>query len=64
MDSSNIGFRNTSGATVAMSSVTLSVVSPTSVMIFGTVTTQTASTPGFIAKDNNAAGYLGFNAEL
>jgi hypothetical protein len=64
MDSSNIAFRNSSGTSVAISSVTLSVASTTSVMIYGTVTTQTASTPGFIAKNSNAAGYLGFSAEL
>jgi hypothetical protein len=61
---SAIAFRNSSGSRASMSSVTLSDASATSVMVFGTVSTQTISTPGFICKNSNSAGYIAYIAEL
>jgi hypothetical protein len=66
IDVSNIAFRLFSGSTVSMTSTTFDVNQSTSnvATVYGTISASTAGTPGFIAKDNNANGYIGFTAEL
>jgi hypothetical protein len=66
IDYSAVGYRQTSGAIIGVTSVTLdtSQTSATVGNVYGTVSSTTASLPGFLAKNNNAAGYLGFSAEL
>ena len=66
IDYSAVGYRQTSGAVIAVSSVTLdtSQTSATVGNVYGTVSSTTATLPAFLAKNNNAAGYLGFSAEL
>jgi hypothetical protein len=66
IDYSAVGYRQTSGAIIAVSSVTLdtSQTSATVGNVYGTVSSTTAALPAFLAKNNNAAGYLGFSAEL
>jgi hypothetical protein len=38
--------------------------SATIVSIYGTTSSMTINLPGFLMKNNNSAGYLGFSAEL
>jgi len=66
IDSSNVAFRQTSGTVVGMTSVTndTSQGSTTVATIYGTTSVITANLPGFLVKNNNSAGYLGFSAEL
>jgi hypothetical protein len=66
IDVSNIAFRLFSGTTVSMTSTTLDVNQSSSnvASVYATISASTAGTPGFIAKDNNANGYIGFTAEL
>lgn len=66
IDSSNVGFRQASGSVVGMTSVTLDTTqgSTTVATIYGTTSVIVANLPGFLVKNNNSAGYLGFSAEL
>ena len=66
LDSSNVAFRQTSGTVTGMTSVTLDTTqgSTTVATIYGTTAAITANQPGFLVKNNNSAGYLGFSAEL
>ena len=66
LDSSNVAFRQTSGTVVGMTLVTLDTTqgSTTVATIYGTTSVIVANLPGFLVKNNNSAGYLGFSAEL
>jgi hypothetical protein len=64
LDSSLIAFRNSSGGANSMSSVVQFSASPSGSLIQGTISAVSANLPGYIMKDSNAAGYIGFSAEI
>jgi len=66
IDSSNLGYRQSSGSTVGVTSPTLDSgqTSATVGTLYATVSSTTANLPGFLVKNNNTAGFLGWSAEL
>ena len=66
IDFSNVGYRQSNGTTISASSVTLDTAQTSSTIgnVYATVSSTTVNLPGFFSKNNNSAGYLGFNAEL
>ena len=66
IDFSNVGFRLSTGSAIAMTSITIDAGQTSSTIgsFGGTVPLTTANLPGYVVKNNNAAGYVGFSAEL
>jgi hypothetical protein len=66
VDFANVAFRQTNGAANGMTAITIDSgqTSATVVSIYGTVSSMTINLPGFLMKNNNSAGFLGFSAEL
>jgi hypothetical protein len=66
IESSLISFRNFAQTYYAVSSPTwdTSVGTPTGGAVYGGISGATAGHTGFIGKNNNAAGFIAFNAEL
>jgi hypothetical protein len=66
VDFANVAFRQTNGSANGMTGITIDSgqTSATIVSIYGTTSSMTINLPGFLMKNNNSAGYLGFSAEL
>ena len=66
MDSSNLAFNNYADTSYSLSAIsfTSTTASPFGVIAFGTISGATAGHFGKWVNNNNAAGYLGFSAEL
>jgi hypothetical protein len=66
VDFANVAFRQTNGSANGMTGITIDSgqTSATIVSIYGTTSSMTINLPGFLMKNNDSAGYLGFSAEL
>jgi hypothetical protein len=61
---SSIAFRQSDGASFAMSAAAMAVPTASAAQVYATVSGVTANRPGYIEKNGTTAGYVAFIAEL